>query len=70
MPRTIVNDRDRLFVSKFWQEIFKLSGTKLNYSSSYHPETDGQSEVLNYTLESYLRCVVGDEPLHWPCCLA
>lgn len=51
MPKTIISDRDPVFISHFWREFFKLSGTKLHMSSSYHPETDGQSEVVNRCLE-------------------
>ncbi|KAD3641652.1 hypothetical protein E3N88_30876 [Mikania micrantha] len=45
IPKTIISDRDPLFISNFWQEIFKLQGTTLQMSSAYHPETDGQTEV-------------------------
>lgn len=41
MPKSIVSDRDRLFMNNFWQELFKTSGTTLSYSSAYHPESNG-----------------------------
>ena len=41
IPKDIVSDRDRRFQARFWQALQKAFGTKLNFSSSYHPETDG-----------------------------
>ncbi|KAI9178089.1 hypothetical protein LWI28_022579 [Acer negundo] len=55
IPRSIVTDQRKLFMSYFWQELFTLQGSKLKASSSYHPETDGQTEVVNRTLKQYLR---------------
>lgn len=64
-PKSIVSDRDKVFTSKFWQHLFKLSGTSLAMSSSYHPQTDDQSEALNKCVELYLRCFTRDNPRSW-----
>ena len=64
-PKTIVSDRDRVFISAFWQQLFKAQVTTLAMSSAYHPQSDGQTEVLNKTLEMYLRCFVFDHPKAW-----
>jgi len=56
-PKTIVSDRDKVFISRFWQQLLQAQKTKLVMSSTYHLETDDQSKVLNKTLEMYLYCL-------------
>ena len=65
LPETIISDKDRIFTSRFWQELFKLSDTTLHMSSAYHPQTDGQTERLNQCVEGYLRCFVHSYPKKW-----
>ena len=55
MPKTLVSDRDPRFTSDFWRSLMRLLGTELLMSSSYHPETDGQTERTNRTLQQMLR---------------
>jgi hypothetical protein len=65
IPRSIVSDRDPRFTSKFWQELWKLCGTRLKMSTAYHPQTDGQTERSNRTLEDILRHYVSAKQDDW-----
>jgi hypothetical protein len=62
LPSSIISDRDPKFTSKFWSSLFSLSGTSLKLSSANHPQTDGQTERMNRTLEEMLRSYVS--PFH------
>ena len=54
-PSTIVSDRDPRFTSRFWKALHKAWGTRLHFSTAFHPQTDGQSERTIQTLEDMLR---------------
>ncbi|GKD31731.1 putative reverse transcriptase domain-containing protein [Tanacetum coccineum] len=65
VPVSIISDRDGRFTSLFWQELHKALGTRLDMSTAYHPETDGQSERTIQTLEDMLRACVLDFGKSW-----
>jgi hypothetical protein len=65
LPKTIVSDRDVKFMSYFWKTLWHLVGTKLKFSAAYHPQTDGQTEVVNRSLGNLLRCLMGDHARTW-----
>jgi hypothetical protein len=65
LPLEIVSDRDKLFTSKFWKALNRLTGVKLKMSTSYHPETDGASERTNKTVNQILRYHVDRSQTGW-----
>lgn len=64
-PSSIVSDRDPIFTSSFWSELFRLAGCQLHLISAFHPQSDEQSEVVNRVIDMYLRCLAGDRPKEW-----
>jgi hypothetical protein len=55
LPRDLVSDRDPRFTAEFWRAVFRLLGTRVNMSTSDHPESDGQTERANRVIEEILR---------------
>ena len=65
MPKSIVSDRDPRMTSLFWRALFDNMGTKLDFSSAFHPQTDGQSEIANSTILDMLKCYVAERKAEW-----
>ncbi|GKB38127.1 putative reverse transcriptase domain-containing protein [Tanacetum coccineum] len=65
VPILIISDRDSRFTSRFWQSIQEALGTRLDMSTAYHPQTDGQSDHTTHTLEDMLRACVFDFRGSW-----
>jgi hypothetical protein len=70
LPKSIVSDRDTRFVGHFWRTLWNNLGTNLNFSSAYHPQIDGKTEVVNKILGNILRSFVNENPKQWDQMLA
>lgn len=64
-PKSIVSDRDPRFTAQVWSSLFKRAGTQLKMSTAAHPQTDGDSEVANRVMETYLRAYVSYRQDDW-----
>ncbi|XP_040955925.1 uncharacterized protein, partial [Gossypium hirsutum] len=69
IPKTIVSDRDVKFLSHFWKVLWGKLGTKLLYSTTCHPQTNGQTEVVNRVLSTLLRAIIRKNLKTWEECL-
>jgi hypothetical protein len=65
IPKKIVSDRGTQFTSHFWQQLHEALGTHLKFSSTYHPQTDGQTERTNQILEDMLRACALKDKIGW-----
>jgi hypothetical protein len=64
-PKAIISDRGPQFAAKFWKEFHRLLGIEARLSTAFHPQTDGQTERVNQTLEQYLRCFIDFQQDNW-----
>src|SRR3954462_2179348 len=69
VPKNIVSDRGTQFTSRFWKKVQEGLGTRLDFSTAYHPHTDGQTERVNQILEDMLRACVLEYVSKWEDCL-
>jgi hypothetical protein len=65
LPRSIISDQDTKFVGHFWRTLWKNLGKKLSFSSTYHPQMDGQTEFVNRSLGDLLRSLVTEHHSQW-----
>ena len=65
VPESIISDRGSVFTSRFWKSFQRAMGSDCNYSSPFHPQTDGQTERVNQVLEDMLRACIIDFQGSW-----
>ena len=65
IPESIISDREKLFTSNYWTTLLAAIGTKKKLSTAYHPQTDGQTERRNQTMETYLRIYCNQQQDNW-----
>ena len=65
LPKSIISDQEPVFTSNFWKGLFTQLNVGLLHSTTYHPQIDGQTEIVIKCLEQYLQCMNGDKPKEW-----
>jgi hypothetical protein len=65
LPKSIVSYRDTIFLGHFWRTLWKKLGTNISFSSTYHPQTDGKTKVVNKSLGNILRRFVNENAKQW-----
>jgi hypothetical protein len=70
LPRNIVSDKDNKFVGNFWRTLWKRLGKNLSFSSTYHPQIDGYTKLLNKILRNFLTILVIEQGRQWDQILA
>lgn len=65
MPTAIITNKDMIFISNLFQEIFHTLKVSLRFNTAYHPQTNSQTERVNQCLEAYLKSMVFQEPRNW-----
>ena len=67
IPRVIYSDRGSQFIASSWRELWRLTGTSLAYSTTYHPQTQGVVERMNSVVSQTVRCLLHDigNPKDW-----
>ena len=65
LPQVIISDRDSIFMGKFWKSLFNLLKTRISPSSAYHPQTDGQTQIVNRKVEEMIRALSYYNKYNW-----
>ena len=65
IPKVIISDKDPKFIGNFQKSLFKVLNTMLNFSTSFHPQTNGQTKRVNQVLEDLLRMYVKEQRGKW-----
>ena len=65
VPKTITSDRDAKFLSHFWRTLWRKMGTRLQFCTSHHPQTDGQTEMVNRSLGVFIWALIKKNLKAW-----